>query len=162
MGVEIERRFLVDVSKLPSLGDLPVEALHQGYLSKDPVVRVRLIKGNTGRDEHHCSGCTTAKLTIKGKGTLSRPEFEYSIPVTDAEELLCLAKLGIIYKNRYTLGRWSIDQFTDDDLDGLWLAEIELGSEHELLPYPKPEWLGEEVTEDVRYTNAHLAEHGKP
>jgi len=141
MGVEIERKFLVRPELLPAL---PAgEALAQGYLSTEPVVRVRLIRqgGSAAR----------GKLTIKGPGFLSRAEYEYEIPAADAEELLRLCKRRL-QKIRYRIGRWEIDEFTDR---ALWLAEIELQGEAE--PFERPAWLGDEVTTDPRYSNAALA-----
>jgi len=124
--------------------------IEQHYLSKDPWVRVR-----------RCATETTAQgwLTIKGKGTLTRPEFEYPIPVEDTFELARMAKFGRVCKFRRKHGPWEIDEFRGDHA-GLWLAEIELPSEDSV--FDKPEWLGEEVTYDTTFTNAYMAEHGLP
>ena len=80
MGTEIERKFLVDEKRLP---DLPQgDELEQGYLATDPTVRVRLVA--------RPDGTRHAELTIKGQGLLTRAEFNYPIPVADAEALLRL------------------------------------------------------------------------
>jgi CYTH domain-containing protein len=140
MGIEIERKFLVRAELLPELPP-PLE-LRQGYLSTDPVVRVRLVASRDGE---------SAELTIKGAGLLSRAEFNYAIPPADGRQLLALCPRKLA-KRRHTLDRWVIDHFPDR---GLWLAEIELATEEE--PFDRPRWLGQEVTQDPRYTNASLA-----
>src|SRR3954451_16307681 len=142
MPVEIERKFLVDQEKLPP--ELPAaDELEQGYLSTEPVVRVRLVA--------RPDGTRHAELTIKGKGLVTRPEFNYPIPAEDAEQLLHLCSRSL-RKLRRHLGRWELDHFQDT---GLWLAEIELTREEE--PYEPPRWLGREVTGDPQYSNSRLA-----
>ena len=142
MGVEIERKFLVRKERLPA--QLPEgDELEQGYLSTDPTVRVRLV---TGPD-----GTRHAELTIKGKGLLTRPEFNYPIPAEDAETLLRMCA-RTLRKLRRKLGRFDLDHFRDRDL---WLAEIELQSEREA--FERPAWLGDEVTHDPAWSNSRLA-----
>jgi adenylate cyclase len=142
MGVEIERKFLVQVEKLPK--PLPQgDELEQGYLSTDPAVRVRLVE--------RPDGMRSAALTIKGRGLLKREEFEYGIPPEDAEQLLKLCTKSL-HKVRRELGAFVLDHFADR---GLWLAEIELASED--APFEKPDWLGREVTGDPAYANTRLA-----
>ena len=149
MGKEIERKYLVMPNAWRPQGD----GVHfkQGYLNsqKERVVRVR-IEG------------TVAKLTIKGITTgVTRPEFEYSIPVEDAATLLDhLCEQPLIDKHRHVeqhAGRtWEIDVFHGDN-DGLVLAEIELESETDRPELPA--WAGEEVSADPRYYNANLLKH---
>ena len=141
MGQEIERKFLVRKDLLPELpqGD----ELEQGYLSTEPTVRVRLVA--------RPDGTRHAELTIKGKGLLTRAEFNYPIPAGDAEALLRLCPRSL-RKVRRRLGRWELDHFR---AGGLWLAEIELNREGE--PFEHPSWLGEEVTGDPAYSNSRLA-----
>lgn len=141
MGQEIERKFLVRADLLPELpqGD----ELEQGYLSTEPTVRVRLVA--------RPDGTRHAELTIKGKGLLTRAEFNYPIPAGDAEALLRLCARSL-RKVRRRLGRWELDHFREREL---WLAEIELTREDE--PFQRPAWLGEEVTEDPAYSNSRLA-----
>ena len=141
MGLEIERKFLVRPERLPPLP--APDALHQGYLSVEPVVRVRL--------KTPAAGDPRGFLTIKGAGLLSRAEYEYEIPPADARQLLGLCRRSL-QKKRYRIGRWEIDEFIDRKL---WLAEIELAREDE--PFERPDWLGDEVTQDPRYSNARLA-----
>jgi adenylate cyclase len=147
MGLEIERKYLVDPLRLPTLG--PADHLRQGYLAYDPTVRLRIA---TNR----------AELTIKGPGRLVRAEFNYSIPVADAEAMWPLVK-SRLEKRRYHVQHagktWDVDEFVGS-LQGLWVCEIELERADE--PFDRPEWAFEDVTYDPRYTNAHLAQHGIP
>ena len=142
MGLEIERKFLVRSELLPK--SLPEgDELEQGYLSVDPVVRVRLVTGHDGTRH--------AELTIKGSGLLSRAEFNYPIPDEDAEALLGMCARSL-RKVRRRLGPFDLDHFR---YRGLWLAEIELRDEREA--FERPPWLGEEVTGDPSYSNSRLA-----
>ena len=145
MGQEIERKFLLrgDDWRHGARGT----RIRQGYLSSLPTVRVR-IKGES------------AFLTIKSQADgLVRSEFEYPVPLKDAEEMLELCQKPLIEKTRYEVrveGRlWDIDEFYGEN-EGLILAEIELEHEHE--SFARPAWLGEEVTNDLRYYNVCLAE----
>lgn len=146
MGVEIERKFLVVNDDWMRLGE-PV-LLRQGYLSSHAqrVVRVR-IEGDG------------AVMTIKGKNVgASRGEWEYPIPMADAREFLDkLCEQPIIEKYRrripYAGFVWEVDEFLGVNA-GLVVAEIELPSEDQ--PFDKPDWVGEEVTADVRYLNSNL------
>ena len=141
MAVEIERKFLVEAAHLPPLP--AADELHQGYLARDPAVRVRL-RTLPGGARH-------GFLTVKGRGLVARAEFEYEIPPDDAVQLLQLCATAL-RKQRFTLGRWEVDFFPDR---GLWLAEIELDSEAEA--FDRPAWLGAEVSGDARYQNVNLA-----
>jgi len=148
MATEIEYKFRVN-GDVPELG--VGRTLEQWYIGLSPVVRVRIVEG------------TKAYLTIKGKGMVTRPEFEYEVPVADAEGMRALAKSNVVSKTRYRVvvgaHTWEVDQF-HGVLEGLWLAEIELGSEDE--EFEMPGWAGENVSRDMRYTNADLSEHGMP
>ena len=146
MAKEIERKYLVKPGawKPPANGT----TIRQGYLSavKERVVRVRT-KG------------PKAFLTIKGLTTgISRAEFEYEIPVQDADALLTnLCEQPLIEKTRYKevyMGHtWEIDVFFGAN-DGLIVAEVELTDENEKLVLPA--WAGEEVSADPRYFNSNL------
>ncbi|HIK35878.1 MULTISPECIES: CYTH domain-containing protein [unclassified Thermosynechococcus] len=150
MGIEIERKFLVRGEEWRSLAT-SVSQFAQGYLSTVPerTVRVRLAGDK-------------AWITIKGKASGGqRREYEYTIPVADARELLAeLCLQPIIKKNRYRIPAgdlcWEVDEFTGA-CAGLILAEIELPRAD--YPLTLPPWIGLEVTDDPRYTNAYLAEH---
>lgn len=149
---EIERKFLVHADRLPELK----EGAHlvQGYLAMLPTVRVRTEEQGSARK---------AYLTIKGEGLVGRDEFEYEIPFEDAEALLKLAQSSLIAKKRYRLPvadqpdlAWEIDVFEGDNA-GLIVAELEMpAADH---PFPRPDWLGEDVTEDPAYKNAALSRH---
>lgn len=147
MANEIERKFLVkgEFKKFANKSTRIV----QGYLSSVPerTVRVR-IKGDKGF------------LTIKGIGNVSgasRYEWEREIPVTEAEELLKICEPGVIDKTRYLVKSgdhtFEVDEFYGEN-EGLVLAELELASESE--KFDKPDWLGEEVTGDIKYYNSML------
>jgi adenylate cyclase len=150
MGKEIERKFLVRKDLWYALKKPAGEDILQGYLLSDPqkVVRVRT-KGEAGY------------LTIKGPvEQMTRAEFEYRIPFNDAKEILNLCQSINIEKTRYTFTHeghtWEVDEFFGAN-DGLIIAEIELNDEQE--PFHHPSWLGEEVTQDMRYYNSYIAEH---
>ena len=103
-------------------------------------------------------GYLTVKSNVNG---VTRLEYEYEVPLADAEAMLKLCQGPIIEKHRYLLpaanGRqWEIDVFHGDN-EGLTVAEIELGSEEE--SFEKPEWLREEVSTDARYFNCNLAKN---
>lgn len=146
MNIEIERKFLL---KNDNWRDGAVGVHYkQAYLNEkgDNTVRVR-IEGEK------------AKLTIKGKSSnISRLEFEYDIPMADAEALFTLAKTPIVEKYRYKImyagNCWEVDEFLGMNR-GLVVAEIELESETQ--SFEKPDWIGMEVSGDKRYTNANLA-----
>lgn len=149
MAQEIERKFLVaDTTWLQAAEGT---SYRQGYLPTQGknTVRVR-IAGDRGY------------LTIKGPSQgLTRSEFEYEIPLADAEAMLTeLCEFPLIEKRRYkqTVGNhlWEIDEFLGANA-GLVIAEIELSSETET--FEKPDWLGSEVSHDARYFNASLAKH---
>ncbi|MEW6762937.1 MAG: CYTH domain-containing protein [Pseudomonadota bacterium] len=146
MGVEIERKFLVSSDAWRTLGE-PV-LLRQGYLSADPVRTVRVrIEGAQG------------VLTIKSKNEgASRGEWEYPIPLQDAEELLdrlCERPLVEKYRRRIDFKgfTWEVDEFLGENA-GLVVAEIELPAEDTV--FDLPDWIGEEVTGERRYYNSSL------
>ena len=150
MALEIDRKFLVtsDAFKKEATG---TRRMIQGYLcpNSGKTVRVRI-------EEDH------AWLTIKGPsadGGLSRFEWEKEISEDDARALLTLAEDSIIDKTRWLvpagdgIHTWEVDEFYGDN-SGLVVAEIELSSPLE--KYPRPSWLGQEVTGDRSYYNARL------
>lgn len=149
--VEIERKFLVksDAFKAESIAE---KRIVQGFLNTDPerTVRVR-IKGDDGF------------LTIKGKSNstgTSRFEWEKEIPINEAEALLKLCEEGVIDKIRYNVTvanhLYEVDEFFSDN-QGLIVAEVELKDEDE--EFVKPNWLGEEVTGDIKYYNSQLSKN---
>jgi len=149
MGKEIERKFLVVGDEWRKLA----EGTHykQGYLNstKERVVRVRTIDDS-------------AFMTVKGLTRVAtRLEFEYEIPVSDANTMLDeLCEQPVIEKHRYKVPMggfvWEIDEFHGEN-EGLIVAEIELESEDQV--FDKPDWIGEEVSSDPRYFNSNLIAH---
>lgn len=146
---EIERKFLVKSDQYKLDAKRCVHII-QGFLNRDPerTVRVRLI---------HDEG----KLTVKGLSSddgLTRFEWEKDISKKDAKILLEFCESGIIDKLRYEIEvgdhLYEVDEFFGDN-EGLVLAEIELG--HETESFKKPEWLGDEVTGQIKYYNSQLS-----
>jgi len=148
---EVERKFRVHPDRLPKLPE--GARLVQGYLGFEPTVRVRTEEGP--------GDTRKAYLTIKSPGLLSRDEYEYDLPFAEAQQLLTLARASLVSKTRHRLPvegaeglKWEID-FFDGDNAGLVVAEVELPDEE--TDFPRPDWLGEDVTEDGAYKNAALA-----
>lgn len=145
MGIEIERKFLVSGDAWRNDSGV---LYRQGYLNRDKARTVRVrIAGEA------------AFLTIKGKSTgATRAEFEYPVPLDDAQALLALCDGPLIEKTRYIIEhaghRWEVDEFAGDNA-GLVVAELELSAEDEA--FDAPAWLGPEVTLDARYFNSNLA-----
>ncbi|MEP1487689.1 MAG: CYTH domain-containing protein [Algibacter sp.] len=148
MAQEIEKKFLVKGDFKPLV--VKETRITQGYLSSVPerTVRVR-IKGDKGF------------MTIKGIGNesgASRYEWEREISVEDTKALLAICEPGVIDKTRFIVKAdndlvFEVDEFYGEN-EGLTVAEIELPSED--TAFSKPEWLGEEVTGDVKYYNSML------
>ena len=154
MAQEIEHKYLVRSAvwrKQAQQG----EHYRQGYLCADPERSVRVRAGSK-----------RAFLTIKtgrssGQNGLSRGEFEYPIPLEDANQLLDgVSRKPLIEKTRYRVPQnghvWEIDRFEKEN-DGLVIAELETSNGE--TPKRLPSWIGEEVSKDDRYTNANLVEH---
>ena len=152
-NTEIERKFLVRSNDFMTQSTASHE-ITQAYLCKEPgkTIRIRI------RDER-------AFLTIKSarlREGLAKFEWEKEIEFEAAKEMLAICLPGEIHKTRYIIPApafngqercWEVDVF-HDRLDGLIIAEIELGDEHE--PVSLPDWIGAEVTGDPRYYNANL------
>ena len=150
MGVEIERKFLVDPVKWAALDKPTPLSIQQVYLSKDisKTIRVRMIGDR-------------AFLTIKGKNKgISRLEFEYEIPKSDADALMELCEDVPLIKDRYVIvlgeDTWEVDVFYGAN-EGLLMAEIELDSES--TSFQIPDWIGAEVSDDPRYYNVNLMQN---
>ena len=148
---EIERKFLVNSEAFKSEAHRRTRIV-QGFLNTHPERTVRIrIQGNDGF------------ITVKGKSNksgLSRFEWEKQISQAEAEELLHLCEPGIIEKTRYEIysdnHTFEVDDFMGEN-EGLIIAEIELQSETE--SFQKPDWLGKEVTGDVKYYNSNLSKN---
>lgn len=151
MSKEIERKFLV-TGAFKKLATKRYN-IRQAYLLADleRTIRVRITNDK-------------AFLTIKGPSDhsgLSRYEWEKEIPIIEAEELMKLTNGGMIEKTRYIISEsgglfYEVDEFHNDN-DGLVMAEIELSHENQKIV--KPDWLGDEVTGDVRYFNSYLSQN---
>jgi adenylate cyclase len=151
MKYEIERKFLVKKDLWNRLEKPDGHFYRQGYISAEPekTIRVRVADGK-------------AFLTFKGISVgAKRLEYEYEIPVCDANEMLNEFTSVTIAKVRYVVmfgnKRWEVDVFEGDN-EGLIVAELELEEEDEV--FDLPEWVEVEVTGDARYYNSSLA--GKP
>jgi CYTH domain-containing protein len=148
MGVEIERKFLVEMRDWDSMGEGTV--LRQGYFPTEgkTVIRVRVGGGE-------------AFLTVKGPDRgRGRLEFEYPVPPVDAEEMLIqFCRKPIIEKTRYRIPHagltWEVDVFHSDN-QGLVVAEVELSSPGQEIDLPP--WVDREVTGDPKYSNASLVQ----
>jgi adenylate cyclase len=148
MGIEIERKFLVDHQQWQQLSKPAGNKLRQGYILDDidRTIRLRIA------DQQ-------AYLTFKsGTAGISRNEYEYQIPVNEAEELFDQFVKSRLEKTRYCITYnyklWEVDVFEGEN-QGLIVAEIELNSEHE--QFDLPPWVTTEVSGDERYYNSCLA-----
>lgn len=151
MPFEIERKFLVETDSWR--GDAAPTRIRQGYLATSPTLSVRIRRAGEA-----------AFMTVKGGAGVVRTEYEYTIPVGDADEMLdTLCARPLIEKRRHLVPvagvQWEVDEF-DGALAGLVLAELELDSADQ--PVELPDWVGREVTDDPRYLNANLARCGLP
>jgi adenylate cyclase len=147
MAIEIERRFRI-LSDAWRTMVARSSHITQGYLAitEESVIRVRV------RD-------TEGYVTIKSRdGGMARQEFEYAIPLADAESLLELCGQRVLKKIRHEVNcagyLWEIDEYAEP-LTGLILAEVELQSETD--DPPRPPWIGEEITLDASFSNSALA-----
>ena len=147
--LEIERKFLVKSDDFKTLA-FAKNNIAQGYLNSNPerTVRVR-IKGESGF------------ITIKGKGNTTgttRFEWEKEIPLSEAKSLLALCEKGAIQKIRHEVKVgdhvYEVDEFFGEN-EGLIVAEIELKNEND--SFEKPDWIGEEVTNNSQYYNSALS-----
>jgi CYTH domain-containing protein len=146
MAKEIERKFLVASDSYKKEAK-QVIVIRQGYISVDNEKSVRVRRFGQ-----------QAFLAVKSsRNGLERLEYEYAIPVGDADEMLDKLCGNTIEKNRYHVpyGQhlWEVDEFFGDN-EGLVIAEIELQSADE--PFEKPVWLEDEVTFERAYYNAML------
>lgn len=150
VATEIERKFLVKKQQWKDQQKTSGKSYRQGYLNSAPErsVRVRVTDK---------SGYLTVKGISKGA---TRREYEYDIPKEDAEELLLLCESSVIEKTRFKIEfdglTWEVDEFSGKN-EGLLIAEVELESEDQ--EFQRPDWIGEEVTDDHRYYNVNLAKN---
>lgn len=146
--MEIERKFLT--RHLPeNLEQYPCLQIEQGYLTTDPVIRIRR------QDDQYI-------LTYKGSGLLAHEE--YNLPLTkEAYETLRPKTEGIlIAKKRYCIpfGAYTVElDLFEGELEGLILAEVEFSSEEEAAAFCPPDWFSEDVTYNPKYHNSYMAMH---
>lgn len=154
MGIEIERKFLV-VGDAWRAGVHETVPMAQGYINDQRAMDIGAQRASV---RVRIEGAE-ARLNIKSREAgHTRQEFDYALPLADAQELLSLCVGGLIRKSRHLLDhgdhRWEIDEFLDENA-GLIVAEIELSSGDE--GFERPGWLGMEVTDSLRYYNLALA-----
>lgn len=147
MPVEIERKFLVVGDGWRALSRSS-QWYRQGYLARGPGPTVRVRRAGS-----------IAFITVKGDGQVARPEFEYAIPVEDAEAMLAdLCLRPLVEKMRHEVWHagllWHVDEFEGGN-KGLVLAEVELASVDQCVELPA--WAGREVTDDPGYRNSELS-----
>lgn len=144
--MEIERKFLIH--QLPEKLDThDCKTIRQGYVSTSPVIRIRQLGQNY-------------ILTIKGKGLMSREEFELDLTKEEFGALKKKVDGLIINKTRYYLPYESYTIELDifhDDYEGLVIAEVEFASVDEAERFTPPEWFGEDVTNQAKYHNSNLS-----
>ena len=150
MSFEIERKFLVRNDSWQNFA-IRHTKIRQAYLDSSANVSIRVRITDDGN----------ATLTLKSRSSkLRRREFEYAIPIPDAEELILFRRGQIVEKVRYIVPcgslNWEIDVFSGENL-GLVTAEIELLDEDHQIELPP--WIGSEVTGQDRYYNGTLAQH---
>jgi len=161
MPKEIERKFLIDSTKLPdNISNVrATKRITQAYLSiGPPSVRVRVVEDLSGI-------FVDGYFTVKGKGFIEREEIEHELPSEKAYGLLLLSPYNWIVKKRNYLKvnnlLWEIDEFEfEEGVPNEWLAEVELETADQDVELP--EWIVKEVSEDSRYTNASIAKNGWP
>jgi adenylate cyclase len=156
MGIEIERKFLLSDDSWRGLTEQS-ERIAQGYLVgaqalRDGTARASVRVRRSG--EHAWLNIKSAQLGIE------RAEFEYTMPLADAEEMLATLCDGVLEKIRHHVtvdgALFEIDEFFGENA-GLVVAEIELVAPD--APFPQPSWLGREVSHLVRYYNVNLISH---
>jgi adenylate cyclase len=148
MPTEIERKFLIDHIKWNALAKPQGKVYKQGYILSEEkrTVRIRVTPD-------------AAYIALKGaaKG-ISRSEYEYAIPIAEGNKILENFATSTVEKTRYNINYaghlWEVDVFSGDN-QGLVVAEIELKSEDE--QFEKPDWIGDEVSHEGRYSNASLS-----
>ena len=148
MGIEIERKFLVNHDAWGKINKPEGKRYRQGYILSDETRTVRIRVADDA-----------AFITLKGRASgISRSEFEYPIPVNDGQAILDEMATSSVEKTRYGINYagnlWEVDVFTGDN-SGLIVAEIELTAPNQ--QFEKPHWVGQEVSDDGRYTNAALS-----
>ncbi|MBQ7077577.1 MAG: CYTH domain-containing protein [Lachnospiraceae bacterium] len=145
--MEIERKFLVNLRDI-DLNKYKRHEIMQGYICKDPVIRVRLEDDNM-------------YLTVKGKGLLTREELNLPLSKEAFDDLIKKTDGKYIRKTRYLIPynthTIELDVF-HEKLEGLMVAEVEFETVEDANAFIAPEWFIEDVTDDVQYQNVNLIE----
>lgn len=149
--MEIERKFLVN--SLPILENYQGKLVKQGYISTDPVIRIRKMED-------------LYTLTVKSKGHLIREEFELDLTPEQFDDLWKKVDDAYVSKTRYFIPL-DPDHIAEldiyyEDLKTLVTVEVEFNSTKDAERFIAPEWFGKDVTHDSRYKNNHLAVYGLP
>ena len=142
--MEIERKFLI--KKLPDLTKYDYVDIEQGYLSTDPVVRIRK------KSDKYI-------LTYKGGGMMAREEIEAALSAEAYEHLASKIDGHLITKRRYLIpyGEYLIElDIFSGHMDGLIMAEVEFPTVEEANSFVIPDWFGDDVTYDSRYHNSNM------
>jgi adenylate cyclase len=164
---EIERKFLVNPENIPyDLKKMDYRDITQGYVTSIDNTFVFRLRHVLYRS--HLDGDLMGEeffQTIKGKGTKIRDEFEIKLWKKQFSTLWRLCETLNLHKFRFELphpdGRMYLDEYKNG-LRGLYTVEVEFETEEECDSYNPPKWFGEEVTEDVTYSNLQLAMNGLP
>ena len=149
--MEIERKFLIN--ELPNLNNYPHKKIVQGYISTDPVIRIRQM------DDTYC-------VCVKSQGHMIREEFELNITKEQCDALWPKVEHAPIAKTRYFIPldndlTAELDVYKGA-LDGLLTVEVEFISPLDASNFIPPSWFGEDITHDNRYKNNHLSVYGMP
>lgn len=149
--MEIERKFLVNT--LPNFNGFKSKKVLQGYISTDPVIRIRQMND-------------TYALCMKSQGHMVREEFELALTKEQFDNLWEKVDFSPIEKIRYFI---PLNQELTAELDvyeghlkGLFTVEVEFDSLHHADRFVAPDWFGKEITHDNRYKNNHLSMYGIP
>jgi adenylate cyclase len=146
MGKEIEKKFLlVDGASIPIPAKYERFKIKQGYLlaEKGKQIRVRLTK-------------TKAVITIKYTANVVRDEYEYEIPMKDGKEIYQKCELKL-EKERLSFSRGNIHFDVDSFINGIQFVEVEFKTLKDMEKWVKPQWLGQEITNNKKYSNIILA-----
>lgn len=152
-NLEIERKFLVDIEKIPyNLATMEKKYIEQGYILHNPVVRVRAVSNS----EYY--------MTLKSNtdDEMIRNEIEFKISKDAYKKIMSRNDVNKIKKNRYIAfendNKFELDIF-EEDLKGLACLEVEFNSIDEANNFNVPSWVKREVTGDIRYTNSELSKN---
>lgn len=156
-SVEVERKWLIDKDNIEyDLSNAKIYDIEQTYISFSPEIRIRRVNGN--------QYSFTVKNNMSADG-LIRNETDFLITENDYNFLIQKKEANTIYKTRYKLledGQVIAIDIFKGDLEGLAYMEIEFANKDEANEYIAPKWIIQDVTDDIRYKNASLAQYGIP